>query len=284
MPNNSNLILNTITSQIQALFGKEEAWSMAFWLMESVTGWGKAQLLSGREIPEEMVSELEQKTRRLLTHEPIQYVTGEAFFYGYNFRVLPRVLIPRPETEELVHWVLKEVQSPHKKRVLDVGTGSGCIAISLALENPGLSVTAIDVSPEALKVASSNAQSLGVQVKFVERNVLEEGLGGLGKFDVVVSNPPYVTPKEKQQMLPNVLEHEPETALFVPQNNPLLFYQSIAKQTRSILNPDGMIFFEINQYYAEQTAELVKKLGFSSVELRRDLNGNWRMLKAVWKP
>lgn len=214
---------------------------------------------------------------------PIQYLLGKTSFYGLDFEVNPSVLIPRPETEELVEWILESQKSKvesQKPKVLDVGTGSGCIAISLAKNMPDASVYAIDVSETALLTAKRNAETNKVAVAFMAQNILQtEDLGQ--QFDVIVSNPPYVRNLEKQEIKKNVLANEPHLALFVEDNDALIFYRKITELAKKNLAENGQLFFEINQYLGKETVALLAKMGFKNIELRKDIYGNDRMIKAT---
>jgi len=218
---------------------------------------------------------------------PIQYLLGKTSFYGLDFEVNPAVLIPRPETEELVEWIISYNQihkSTNPLRVLDIGTGSGCIAISLANNIPNAQVFAIDVSETALSTAKKNAEINEVNVTFIQKNILEvvslsavEGLNH--KFDIMVSNPPYVRELEKQEIKKNVLDNEPHLALFVEDNDALLFYKKIAELAQKSLSQNGKLFFEINQYLGKEMIDLLEKMNFKNIELRKDIYGNDRMIK-----
>jgi release factor glutamine methyltransferase len=214
----------------------------------------------------------------LKTEKPIQYITGEAWFYGLRFEVNENTLIPRPETEELVEWIVDGLKIKGKgQRVLDIGTGSGCIPIALKKEIPSAQVSAIDVSEKALEIARKNAINNDVEINFTHQNILEtESLDE--KYDVIVSNPPYVRNLEKQEIKKNVLDFEPHLALFVDDYDALLFYRKIAQLALKSLSPNGKLFFEINQYLGEETVELLTKLGFKNIELRKDFVGNDRMI------
>ena len=221
-----------------------------------------------------ILSELQQE-------KPIQYITGEAWFYGLRFEVNENTLIPRPETEELVEWIIESQKSKvqsQKLEILDIGTGSGCIPISLKANLPQANVLAIDVSEQALEVAKRNAVSNNVEVNFIQANILEvEDLNQ--HFDIVVSNPPYVRNLEKQEIKKNVLDYEPHLALFVDDTDALLFYRKIAQLALKNLSPNGLLFFEINQYLGNETVELLENLGFKNIELKKDIYGNDRMIK-----
>ncbi len=226
----------------------------------------------------------------LKTEKPIQYITGEAWFYGYRFEVNENTLIPRPETEELVEWIIESQKSKVKSQkisILDIGTGSGCIPISLKKELPNAEVFTIDVSEKALEMARKNAVDNEVEVHFILQNILEiDTLNELPisnfqfqtEFDVIVSNPPYVRNLEKQEIKKNVLDYEPHLALFVEDSDALLFYRKIAQLALTSLTPNGKLFFEINQYLGKETVELLENLGFKNIELRKDFVGNDRMI------
>lgn len=212
---------------------------------------------------------------------PIQYLLGKTSFYGLDFEVNENVLIPRPETEELVEWILESQKSKVESqniRILDIGTGSGCIAISLAKNIPNAQVFAIDVSEKALATAQKNAVSNKVSVTFICQNILEtEDL--LQQFDIIVSNPPYVRNLEKEEIKKNVLDNEPHLALFVADNDALIFYKKIAELAQKNLTANGLLFFEINQYLGSEMVDLLEKMNFKNVELRKDIYGNDRMTK-----
>lgn len=214
---------------------------------------------------------------------PIQYLLGKTSFYGLDFKVNPAVLIPRPETEELVDWIINsnsKIERLKDLKILDIGTGSGCIAISLAKNIQNAQVFAIDVSEKALATAQKNAEINEVDVTFLEKNILEtDDLEQ--QFDVIVSNPPYVRELEKVEIKKNVLDNEPHLALFVEDDDALLFYKKIAELAQKNLSPNGQLFFEINQYLGKEMMELLEKLGFKNIELRKDIYGNDRMIKGT---
>ncbi|PWA09604.1 peptide chain release factor N(5)-glutamine methyltransferase [Flavobacterium laiguense] len=214
---------------------------------------------------------------------PIQYLLGKTSFYGLDFEVNENVLIPRPETEELVDWIISNNQKsePSKNlKILDIGTGSGCIAISLAKNLPNTHVFAIDVSEKALATAKKNAVHNEVTVTFIEQNILETL--DLGKdFDIIVSNPPYVRNLEKEEIKKNVLDNEPHLALFVEDHDALIFYRKIAELAQKNLSNSGQLYFEINQYLGKEMVELLQKMDFKNIELRKDIYGNDRMMKGL---
>lgn len=232
-----------------------------------------------RKITEVEAEKFRQALLRLKKNEPIQYIIGKTEFYGLHFKVNKHTLIPRPETEELVEWILInpefKFQNPH---FLDIGTGSGCIAISLAKNLPNAKVSALDISEEALKIAEENAVINDASVHFFQKDILNaETLPR--RFDAIVSNPPYVRQLEKEQMHPNVLQYEPATALFVENNDPLLFYRDISRLAKTHLYPGGKLFFEINEYLADAMVLLLKTEGFKEIEVKKDIYGKDRMLQ-----
>lgn len=217
----------------------------------------------------------------LQQEKPIQYITGEAWFFGLQFDVNENTLIPRPETEELVEWIIESQKSKvqsQKCEILDIGTGTGCIPISLKANLSQANVSAIDVSDKALEVAKRNAASNKVEINFILTNILEvEDLSQ--HFDIIVSNPPYVRNLEKEEIKKNVLDYEPHLALFVEDTDALLFYRKIAQLALKNLTPNGLLFFEINQYLGKETVELLQNLGFKNIELKKDIYGNDRMIR-----
>jgi release factor glutamine methyltransferase len=216
----------------------------------------------------------------LKTQKPIQYILGETEFFGLNFKVNENTLIPRQETEELIQWILDDLKTKVKidSTILDVGTGSGCIAISLSKNLPKAKIFALDVSQDALKVASKNAVLNQCSVTFLHQNILEVEDLNL-ELDILVSNPPYVRNLEKDEIKPNVLQHEPHLALFVEDNDALLFYRKIGLIAQKNLKENGYLYFEINQYLGQETLNLVKEQGFKNCELRKDIFGNDRMIR-----
>ncbi|WP_343521803.1 peptide chain release factor N(5)-glutamine methyltransferase [Pedobacter sp.] len=225
----------------------------------------------------------------LQTGKPIQHILEEAHFYGLVFKVNENVLIPRPETEELVEWIISVYSQqgsansfgvPKKLRVLDIGTGSGCIPITLKRHLPNAKVSALDISTEAIAIAQENARQIGVEIDFITADIL--AFKSEDKFDIIVSNPPYIRDLEKSEMHNNVLMHEPHLALFVSDKNPLIFYKAIADFAKTNLNPGGELFFEINEYLGEETVEMMADKGFTNIQLRKDMQGKDRMIKAVF--
>ncbi|PVH24476.1 peptide chain release factor N(5)-glutamine methyltransferase [Sphingobacterium corticibacter] len=226
------------------------------------------------------LAEFQRVLNALQGQMPIQHILGHAPFYGFEFEVNEHTLIPRPETEELVHLIITQEKYRKQAQVLDIGTGSGCIAISLAKKLPHANVEAMDISTEALAVAQRNAEKLDAAVRFTQFDILNwrkwEGESRI--YDVIVSNPPYITPTEKSEMSNQVLEHEPHSALFVEESDPLIFYREIAAFAARCLAADGALYFEINQYLAVETKAIVEAQGFSQVQILEDINGAKRML------
>lgn len=222
---------------------------------------------------------IDNAIERLKKQEPIQYILGYSDFCGLRFKVTSATLIPRPETSELVEWIVSD-NINKTVSILDIGTGSGCIAVSLAHKLPQSKVTAWDISNDALAVATENSKANGCAVTFELKDVLAYEPTG-EKFDIIVSNPPYIKENEKNAMHPNVLDWEPHTALFVPDNDPLLFYRAIAEKALVMLTPGGALYFEINRAHGAETVEMLQSLGYRKTELRKDLAGNDRMIKAI---
>lgn len=262
---------------------KGEARALARWVFELRFGIGQVQLLTDKDsyFSDEERHELLFIVHRLIQGEPIQYILGIAPFCGLNIGVRPGVLIPRPETEELVAWIVRQVESDFSAlpiQILDVGTGSGCIALALADQVPEAQVTAMDVSEDALAIARQNAQDLRLAVRFVHGDILQPAASVCPKWHIVVSNPPYICYSEAKDMEHNVLDYEPHQALFVPDNDPLLFYRAIARYALETLLPDGFLFFEINRAYANEVVQMLSDLGFVRIEVRKDCFGNDRMV------
>ena len=229
---------------------------------------------------------LNKMQSRLLNHEPLQYVLGEADFYGLKFKVNPHVLIPRPETEELVQWIKNDIArttpTGEGRSLLDIGTGSGCIALTLKSQLPDLEVTALDVSDLALEVVQENAANLGVEVTPIGMDILDEtATKSLPIYDYIVSNPPYVLDKDKTEMYPNVLKYEPHLALFVPDNDPLIFYRKIALLAQKHLRSGGALYFEIHEKQAVGIKNLLEETGFKSVVIKEDMSGKNRMARGI---
>ena len=261
------------------VYGEGEAQAIARLIYEVRYGLTLSDLLMGRDssVPQD---ELEQIAIRLERQEPVQYILGQADFYGRTFVVNEHVLIPRPETEELCQWII----AADATNILDIGTGSGCIAITLAAEMPEAEVTAWDISEEALKVAKENAKRHNVHVSFEQVDALHLTSDICHQtsvvFDLIVSNPPYICNKERETMEANVLEHEPHTALFVPNDDPLLFYRAIAQYGQTALKEGGWLYFEINPLYAESLQDMLSKMSYHDITLNNDQYGKQRMIRA----
>ena len=264
---------------ISPVYGSEEALFIFYIALEHLKKWNKNDFIKHLD---ELVSEEEETKFEVIINDlkngiPIQYVIGETFFYGLKFHVNPFVLIPRPETEELVEWVLSRSNAEQTiKNVLDVGTGSGCIAVSLKKNSPSMNVSALDVSSAALTVAKSNSLLNGTEVNFIEADILNYSSNLI--FDIIVSNPPYIKEEEKSDMHQNVLDHEPHLALFVENNQPLIFYIAIADFAKLNLRSGGLLFFEINEFLPSETMDMLGYKGFKDIELKKDLNGKSRMI------
>lgn len=285
-------IQNIFHKELDAIYGKDEVDSFFYLCMEHYLDLPRFQLALQ---PQFSIIKSETDTffkviRELKQQKPIQYILGETEFFGLPFKVNAHVLIPRQETEELVDLILRSVASSAVEKsikILDIGTGSGCIAVSLAKNLQNVEVYALDVSIEALKIAKQNAKRNNVKINFIEADILSEATWDLFfenlDFDVITSNPPYVRELEKQEIKPNVLDNEPHLALFVEDENPLLFYKVITNFAISNLKPNGSLYFEINQYLGEETKQLLVDADFQDIELLKDLNGNDRMLKGSLK-
>lgn len=266
---------------IAASYAETEASALARWILEEEFGFSTLELYAGKDtdFPMEKRKRLNDILVRLARFEPIQYIIGKTEFCGLTLKVSSDVLIPRPETAELVDWIVSDCPQSGL-RVLDIGTGSGCIAITLAERMDEAEVSAWDISEKALAVARENALHNNVRIAFSCMDVFNEPTG-TSVFDIIVSNPPYITESERAEMERNVLDYEPETALFVPDTDPLRFYRRIAHIGNQMLKPGGKLFFEINRAYGSETAAMLKYGGYSQVEVRSDSYGNARMIKAI---
>lgn len=275
-----NPIVYYIKQTLQGYYPDSEIVSMAKLLLTQVFDMPAIELYAGKDnsFSANERNRLDDILVRLQKYEPIQYIIGVEDFYGLTFEVDRNVLIPRPETEELVDWVIRE-NIGRGMRILDIGTGSGCIAISLAKNLKEAEVVSWDISEGALQVAAQNCRRNNVEVRLEQKDVLQ-AIPPDEQFDVIVSNPPYITEKEKVEMEANVLDWEPGMALFVPDDAPLLFYRRIAELGRRMLVPQGRLYFEINREYGQQTMDMLKELGYRNVELKKDISQNDRMIKA----
>ena len=271
-------IIPYFKEELLAVSQEREIISWAYIVMEFLLGHNRSDCIihANKEITTEITDRIKQIIADLKTKKPIQYILGETEFYGLQFKVNEHTLIPRPETEELVEWILKEEFSS----ALDIGTGSGCIAITLA-KNTNAKITAIDVLKEAIDVAKENAKNNQVEIDFMLQDILQAET--LSKVDLIVSNPPYILNSEKQKMESNVLDFEPDLALFISDNNPLLFYKKIGVLAEKSLNCGGKLYFEINEKYGAEILEMLSKIGFVDIALKKDINDKDRMVKATKK-
>ena len=281
------------TETISQAFPEREAREMVLMFLQHSIGVTRHThiLEPSYEVTEEASAEAMRAFGRMAAGEPVQYIIGKAYFYDREFNVTPDVLIPRPETEllvrEAVNWARRSGRET--MRIADLCTGSGCIAWSMAMELPGAEVTAVDISDGALAVAAGQQYGSAaagcpwevVAPKFIKADVLAGPVEGLGTFDMILSNPPYVMDSEKALMRKNVLEHEPWLALFVPDDDPLLFYRAVAAWARQLLKPDGLCLVEINEALGRQTAEVFEDAGFRDVEVLQDLNSRDRFVRAI---
>ncbi|WP_162127348.1 peptide chain release factor N(5)-glutamine methyltransferase [Flavobacterium phycosphaerae] len=276
----------TFLQELSSLYDEKEIDSFFYLVLESFHHIKRIDLALNpqMEMDDTQLLRWESVLAELKKYKPIQYILGTTEFYGLPFLVNENVLIPRPETEELVELILSDNQlraAVNPLRILDIGTGSGCIPIALKKNLPNAEVYAIDVSEKALATAQKNAELNDVKVTFMLQNILEtEDLDQ--SFDIIVSNPPYVRNLEKAEINPNVLDYEPHLALFVEDDDALLFYRKIARLAKKNLNPNGQLYFEINQYLGKETVELLQDLGFKTVELHQDIYGNDRMISCTY--
>ena len=272
-----------LLNKLRTIYSEGEAGQITDWVMENLTGSKKAErmLYKNADITSKEEVLLRQYTERLLQHEPVQYILNDSWFCGLRFYVDKNVLVPRPETEELVEWVVSNCKFPvDQLRILDIGSGSGCISVSLKRRIRRAEVWGCDVSDAALAVAKKNAESLGTDVNFVQLDFLDSTTWQLlPSFDIIISNPPYIPAKDKKDMQPNVLLHEPATALFVPDNDPLVFYKAIAEFGKTHLNNAGSVFTEIHESLGERTLEIFKSAGYKS-ELKKDMQQKDRMIRS----
>lgn len=274
-----------LTHADQSLKGhyrSEEIRQLAYALLEDCCGWSKNDIYTDKDTHFSTAQRLDlyKKLERLAQGEPLQYITGFAYFYDLKLNVTPAVLIPRPETEELVEWIIQDHRQ-QQGHILDVGTGSACIALALAKHLPEMQVEAWDISPSALALAAQNARSHKLNVHFVEQDIfLFEPKDCHRRYDIIVSNPPYVTSHEAQQMEKRVLDHEPALAMFVPEQDALIFYRALAALAAFALDTQGSLYVEISTLYGQECVQLFTEAGFEEVELRKDISGRDRMIKA----
>ena len=267
-------IIQHIASQLQAVYPPDEAESLAWWIAEETTGLTRTELQFGHK-DTAFSPNMQTIIARLLHFEPIQYIFGHTLWAGLDLKVTPATLIPRPETAELVERINDQMTKEQMVHVLDIGTGSGCIAIALKKRHPEWQITGIDISTEAIKIAKENAQRNDVEVAFKQMDILSKNADFIGTFDIVVSNPPYICEKEKKEMRRNVLDYEPATALFVPDDDPLIFYRRIAQ-----LHLGKYLFFEINEAFPAELSAMLGKLGYTDIQITNDIYGKPRIIQA----
>lgn len=271
-----------IKKELSSFYAEGEASAMAKWISSDILHLSTMELYTGKDMnfSTKEWKEVEDILARLKQREPLQYILQEAPFCGLSFHVEKGVLIPRPETEELVEWIVSDCQEAGKVRILDIGTGSGCIPVALAEKLPEAEVASCDISAEALRVAAVNVKRYGGKVTLFQADIFQDELPDC-RVDVLVSNPPYITESERGEMEANVLDWEPELALFVPDTDPLRFYRRIARKGLDWLTEGGALYFEINRAYGAETVRMLEECGYRDIALRKDLSGNDRMIKAV---
>lgn len=276
-------VIKMIKCDLSHIYSPEEIKCFTSLVFEHLTGLSilKVHLNRHEQIPDAKLTEFKEIVDRLKNYEPIQYILGETEFYGLRLKVNPSVLIPRPETEELVEWVLNDYPDSHLN-ILDIGSGSGCIPIALAKNLPSATVEGWDISEDALTIARENGENNNVRVNFKNGDIFKwQTFPLLKMYDVIVSNPPYVTIADKRSMLPNVVEYEPHLALFVPEEDPLVFYRKISEFAQCHLKPGGHLYFEINEKMGDNLIPLLRGKGFRDVLLRKDISGRDRMIRAI---
>ena len=270
-------MIKEITLQLVPQYSDSEARSIAILLMCNITGLSYTELLIHTpSLNEEQKEELRKKIERVKKNEPLQYVLGETTFYGRRFKCDQRALIPRPETEELTDWIINDVSNDDNIRILDIGCGSGCIAITLSKEIKNSIVTALDISEEAISLTEENCKINSCQVECINDDIFNFSDT---QYDIIVSNPPYICDNEAANMESNVIDYEPHLALFVPDNSPLKFYEKITEYAARNLRSRGKLYFEINRKYGKEMQLLLEKFGFINIELRKDISNNDRMIK-----
>ena len=278
-------IIDEINFQLKPYYSKNEITSLSFIILEKILEYSKTEILikKSEKLNDNNVKEIRSILSRLKQNEPIQYILGETEFYNLKFKLTSEVLIPRPETEELVDWIIKDNVTHHPKlEIIDIGTGSGCIAISLAKNLKYANITALDNFCPVLEKAEENALLNNTEIEFVKHNILDDKTLNK-KFDIVVSNPPYIKDSEKLLMSNNVLDFEPKRALFVPDNDPLIFYKAIVNFCHFNLNQKGILYLEINEALGEETKNLLFENKFINIEIRKDINNKPRMIKAIYE-
>lgn len=274
-------VVKNIRAELEPIYGRRESEAIIRLIFFHLKGWNLTDILvnNREELSPFILEEINKIVLRLKNYEPIQYITGLARFHGLDLKIAPGVLIPRPETEELVDIIIRENGEMEDLEILDIGTGSGAIAVSLARSLKFPRITAIDFSEQALEIARKNADSLKVKISFVRKDILKEKIEG--RYDIIVSNPPYVAEREKTGMERNVLDFEPITALFVPDDNPLLFYKKILEIASYSLVEKGRIYLEINPLFASDLKRLIISKGYEDVDIIRDSFGKERFIRAT---
>ena len=270
--------VNYIISELRGFFPEEELRELAYWIIEETTGMTRTQILTDCKGTQN-IPNIEIILQKLRAHVPIQYIFGHTEWMGLDLRVTSATLIPRPETAELVEWVLQVADRDKPLKVLDIGTGSGCIALALKKAAPNWNVTGLDISEDALKVAKENAGRNNAEVHWLQADILSPQCPIASSphrlhFDIIVSNPPYICNREKKDMDARVLDYEPHSALFVPDTDPLLFYRQIA----SLATSPAMLFFEINEAYGNEVCEMMAEMGYTDIQLKNDMYGKPRMV------
>lgn len=274
------LLQDQFIAELTPIYDELEAQQLFLICLEELEGKTRIDFVMNPTLEAKQTEKWLAVLAELVQQKPIQQILGKAYFYGYTFEVNEHTLIPRPETEELVEWIISYVAKNQPIRILDIGTGSGCIGLTLAKELPHSEVTLLDISTEALAIAKRNAIALNATVNFLQADILSlEELPDT--YDIIVSNPPYIRELEKVEIKKNVMDYEPHTALFVEDGDPLIFYRKIGILAKEKLKPGGFLFYEINQYLGKEMVELLTAIGFTQTELRRDLMGNFRMTKSI---
>lgn len=281
--NTSSELLRKLTDELEPLYGRNEAKSISFLLIENIFGWYKTYIIAGEPLTgfsNSIFAKLEAYMERLRNYEPIQYILGEAHFYGRKYFVDKSVLVPRPETEELLSLVISQHKIKSEIKFLDIGTGSGCIAITLDKELPPSELYAMDIDKDALQTARKNAMIHNSKVMFVQDDIFHPQ-PSYPMFDVVVSNPPYVTESEISLMNRNVVDYEPKIALFVPDNDAIKYYSAIARFCEFYLQPKGKLYFEINERLGNKVIEMLQSKGYEEIFLFKDFNNKNRIISAT---
>lgn len=277
-----NDIINKTVAKLAPHYGDGEAKWLTRTIIEHIKGWNQVDILMNgdKELSEFIIGKIDDVVTRLLNDEPVQYIFGNTYWYGMTLKVSPDVLIPRPETSELVDMIVKDNNASDLK-VIDVCTGSGCIAVALARNLPFASVTGIDISSKALAIAKENAEIQKAKIKLLQQDILDETYSLPSGLDIIVSNPPYIAENEKKSMDANVIDHEPSIALFVPDDDPLKFYKRISDLSMASLNDNGKLYYEINPFYATDLTEMMSHQGWTDIQLFKDIHGKNRFLRAI---